>query len=306
LIFIFINFIALNQARAMSRYFEGVSELNNSKQSWYLLFKIILFGKKLSRKTSIENPADYGLKYSEHKISSGNGVEICFWCIPNMESKKVVILCHGHKKNKSYVLNEANFFWNQGYTCFLIDFRGAGNSNKSYNTAGYLEALDLKALDQYVNCNFEFEEKVYFGHSMGAIAIFRAISDLSLRPDRIIVEAVYKSLLETLKSRVRLLGLPAFPLAHMIVFWWSMIHRKSGLEMDLNRFAKNMKIPILMLHGENDSKAELQHAREGFDSLQGEVKKFVIMPGLIHESYLDKMEVLWTKEVISFLKNKGH
>jgi alpha-beta hydrolase superfamily lysophospholipase len=295
--------MAFNHATAMGKYIEGADDDFLEKESDFKKFKFLLFGKSLPRTILDQSPSTYGLKFSQHLISSEVGVDISFWCIPKENSKKVALLCHGHKRNKGHVLLEAQFLWEEGYTCFLIDFRGAGESNQSYTTAGHSEALDLAAMDNFVNKNYEFDEKLFFGHSMGAVAIFRGISELGLEGDKVIVEAMYSTLLETIRSRIKLMKLPSFPLAYLIVFWWSLIHKKSGFGLNMKAFGKKISIPVLMLHGENDPKAELRHAREIFEVLSSDQKKFVIMPGLIHETYLDKMKDLWTKEVTSFIKD---
>lgn len=302
LVFVLVNLIAFNQAKSMSSYVEPSSAIEKEVYSKWEILNFIIFGQKVGRPEISETPTDFNLNYSEHTINLDKEVTLSAWHIPHPSNEKIIIMFHGYSRSKSSLLLEAKAFWDNGYSIFIPDFRGGGESTLSYTTAGYLEADDVKAISDYVDKNLEFKTKVLFGHSMGAIAIFRAMEIYKVKADKLIVEAMYFSLIETVKSRVRLMGVPSFPLAYLIVFWGSVRQKMSGFSLNISNYAKNIETPILMLHGEEDKKAELRHAIDLFKAIKGKNKKFVVMPGLIHEPYYIKLEKQWTEEVFYFLK----
>lgn len=61
-----------------------------------------------------------------------------------------------------------------------------------------------------------------------------------------------------------------------------------------------IRVPILLFIGEKDDRVTVPQARSIYDRLQG-LKKFVVVPGVGHRSYLAVEPILWRKEVFGFL-----
>ncbi len=301
--FILINLVAINHATAMGTYIEnkGQDIVEFHEVGIGKLIKMIFWGQRVPRPKIDQTPTDYGMKYTEHLIQCPEDIVLSSWYMPNENSDKLIILLPGYSRAKSNLLIEAKAFWKMGYNVFLPDFRGAGDSNRAYTTSGHYEADDFKHIDAYVTKHFHFSQKVLFGRSMGAAAIFRAIHLYHVTADKIIVEGMYYSLLETIKSRVRLAKTPAFPLAYLIVFWACIKYRMPGFKLNMATFAASVDVPMLMLHGEKDPKAELYLAKKLYKQVKSSNKKFVTVPDLVHEAYLIKKEKIWMTEVISFL-----
>ena len=91
----------------------------------------------------------------------------------------------------------------------LVDFRGSGESSESYTTIGFREANDVSAVMHYVQTAVAHSSVILFGQSMGAVAILRAVHEDGITPDAVIVEAVFDTMLNTVRHRFAAMGLPS-------------------------------------------------------------------------------------------------
>jgi alpha-beta hydrolase superfamily lysophospholipase len=122
---------------------------------------------------------------------------------------------HAYVASKSSLLPAAQQFHQMGYAVEVVDFRGSGGSSGSSTTIGYFEAEDVVATvaDARQNALTKDEPLILFGQSMGAAAVIRAVGDLGVSPDAIILESPYDRLVSTANNRFHAMHLPAFPLA---------------------------------------------------------------------------------------------
>jgi len=214
---------------------------------------------------------------------------------------KLIIMFHGYAMEKSSLINEARALLAAGHAVLLVDFRGSGTSSADYTTIGYVEAEDVAASVRYVREYYSYKKIILYGQSMGAAAIFRAVDQLSVTPDALIIESIFDSLFNTVINRFDNLGVPYFPSAFLLVFW-------GGIQTDFNAFehnpvdyAQTIVYPVLFLHGEQDNKARLPMTMRVYDAVPVQQKKIVIFPETGHESLYRRHPTLWQSAVLSFL-----
>ena len=70
---------------------------------------------------------------------------------------------------------------------------------------------------------------------MGAVAILRAVQETGIKPDGVIVEAVFDTMLHAVRHRFEAMGVPAFPSAELLVFWGGV--ETGGGEKQFKEFA---------------------------------------------------------------------
>jgi uncharacterized protein len=87
---------------------------------------------------------------------------------------------------------------------------------------------------------------------MGSAAILKAVADKAVNPDGIIIELPFARLLDALRSRLRAVGLPPFPLAELMVFWGGIQHGFNGFARNPVTYASQVSSPTLILHGKLD------------------------------------------------------
>jgi uncharacterized protein len=146
---------------------------------------------------------------------------------PGTTNAPVVILFRGYGGDKSGTISEARAFLEMGLAVLLVDFRGSGASSESYTTVGFIEAEDVAASVGYARQQLHHSKVILYGQSMGAAAVLRAIDACGVRPDAVIAEAVFESMLHTVQHRFEAMGVPSLPSAELLVFWGGM---QNGLE----------------------------------------------------------------------------
>lgn len=262
--------------------------------------RVVFAGVKLRRPSNHNTPAEHGLLYEAHRYNVDDKITLEAWHVPCPRSKGIVLMFHGYLCAKSYLLAEASAFHELGYSTFLVDFRGSGGSTGTTTTIGYHEADDVTKTFEYVKQFSEDRPIILFGQSMGAAAVLRAVAVGKIRPDAIILEGVFDRLDSTVKNRFSRAGFPAFPMAHLLIFW-------GGVQADFPAFSHNpveyaskVNCPVLMLHGTEDRMATFAGAETVFQNLRGE-KQFQRFEGLGHEPYLAGNPELWKTVISQFL-----
>jgi dipeptidyl aminopeptidase/acylaminoacyl peptidase len=141
---------------------------------------------------------------------------------------------------------------------------------------------------------------ILYGQSIGAAAVLRAVGDLHVSPDAIIIDLPYDRLLSTAGNRFRAMHLPAFPLAQMLVFWGGVQQHYRGFDMNPADSAKNVRCPTLMFHGQLDRRVTIEQANAVFNNVAGP-KQFECSPDSGHVGFLTVHPDQWHAIVESFL-----
>jgi pimeloyl-ACP methyl ester carboxylesterase len=130
----------------------------------------------------------------------------------------------------------------------------------------------------------------------------KATSDYQLSVTSIIIECPFSTMLQTVKNRFTAMGIPAFPMAHLLVFWGGVQNGFNAYAHNPVDYARKIKCPTLLLYGEKDKKVTMEETKSIFNNLAGQ-KSLVTFPFAGHENYLTKYKELWTITVDRFLKS---
>lgn len=302
------NGVAWMQARAMTHYLvgEGIvrskkpEELSVAEKAW-----IVLTGVRVPRPVNERTPESVGLSYETHRIDfdseDDSEAYLEAWFTPAENSKGIVLLFPQYGGSKEGVLSPAQAFHSLGYDIFLVDFRGAGGSSGSTTTMGVREGADVAQAVSYVQQTWSDQPVVLYGASLGSVSVMRAIAHEGIEPHATILESPFDSLLKTVRHRFTASGLPAFPSAEVLVFW-------GGLQQNINGFAHNpaayaAKIdgPVLLMHGEADTRVKVEDAEAIFEQLAGD-KSLVFFPSIGHGAFAREYPAEWTQTVDQFLQ----
>lgn len=298
--FIALNVIAYRQARAMTHY-SGDRKATPSMEKLSSIQKagVLLFGAQMPRPANKKTPAEFGLPYEVVTMTGAHGLPLEAWFVPCVQAKGIVLMFHGHGGCKESLLAAAESFHRMNFEALLVDFHGSGGSGGDDNSVGFYEASDVAAA-----CAWAGEKHgplILYGVSMGAAASLRAVELNQARPAALVVECPFDSLLNTVGNRFRMMGLPAFPFAHLLVFW-------GGVQQGINAFnlapaesARSVRCPTLLLAGEEDHRVLIADTRRVFANLAGP-KTLKLFPGLGHESYLAARPDEWRSTVETFLR----
>jgi uncharacterized protein len=286
-IFLSLNVLSYVGAYALTHF--------SSPAHWHLGFP---------RPTSSKLPSDVGLEYVTQRIPIQQNEWLETWFIPAQSSVSsgTVLLFPGNGGSKAkQLLAPTEVFHHLGYDTLLIDFRGVGGSSGNTTTLGVREAKDVAlALNYAQRSNFQ-RPFVLYGVSMGSAAILKAVAHEKVNPDAVILELPFARLLNAVKSRLRAVRLPTFPMAEMLVFWGSMQHRFNGFAHNPVTYARQVTCPALLLHGRLDRWTTVEEINQIFQNLRGS-KQLTIFPNTGHSLLVTVDKEHWRRSVEQFLE----
>jgi len=294
-VFVLMNVVAFNHAWKFT-HFTGtdIPGTDHKNMSAAGLIKTAFFG--------IDNPRPArnwlpDRPYETIHIQSNEDLEC--WMIPAKNARGTVLMFHGYKDDKTGLLGRAYMLNDAGYNTMLVDMMGAGGSTGNRVTIGYDEAENV--LDCYKYLEEKGEQKiVLFGISMGAAALMKATADHNLKPACIIAEAPFSTMRETVAIRFDMMGVPKFPMAHLLVIWGGLQHSFWGYNHNPSDYARQITSPTLIMFGGKDDRVKLSEEQDIINNLQGE-KELIIYPEAGHVNFMGKYKDQWAEDITSFI-----
>jgi pimeloyl-ACP methyl ester carboxylesterase len=225
--------------------------------------RILILGINNPRPTNMAQPRQV---FETVLLKSAKSLEC--WYVPMPNSKGVVAIFHGFSGCKSMMLDRANEWWSLGYSTLLVDFPGSGGSEGNETTLGFHESKAVKTCFQYLQQKGE-RNIILYGGSMGAVAVLKAVSEYSISPKAIIIECPFGSLRQTTYARFHQMNLPGFPMADLLLFWGGIQQGFWAFGHNPMEYAKNVRVPTLLLYGGQDKEVSGGEITEIFENLQG-------------------------------------
>ena len=304
--FLFINLIAFVHAWHFTHFKEMGHRTEKPEQlSTTQKLKVLLAGITVPKPLNASGRSD---DVTEIVIQSRNGMKMkCWGAGPEGQEplRGVVLLFHGYAGHKSTLLEEATAFREMGYYALLVDFLGHGDSEGNATSLGYGEAEDIGAAIDWSHATFGAHYPVVlYGVSMGAVAILKNLADKPGKANAAIIEAPFASMRKTVANRFEIMGVPAFPLADLLVFWGGIQHGFWAFGHNGLDYAAEVEEPVLMMLGAEDQRAKVQDGKQIFEGLP-EPKHLVIFEGLAHQSFLRAEPGRWKEEVEAFLNQQS-
>lgn len=299
---VLLNVLAFNHARAMMSFTPGGPKTQKPEQlSLFTRIKVLIVGVNLPRPVSARQPSELSSQCHPLAIAAPGRLSLGAWYCNRGPDTPLVILFHGYGSEKSGLIPEAKVFLDLGASVMLVDFRGSGDSSEAYTTIGIAEADDVATVVRYAREHLPHSSIVLFGKSMGAAAILRAVHVHGIAPDAVILEAVFDTLMNTVRHRFQAMGVPSFPSAELLVFWGGRQQGFNGFSHEPVCYATSLKGPALFMHGTRDPRATLPEGRRVCAAVPG-VKVFKEFENAGHESYISIVPDEWKATVSNFLK----
>ncbi len=264
---------------------------------------MLLTGVSLPRPVNRRTPTAVGLDFETVRVAVTPKLQVEVWRIPSEQDGPTVVSFGGYGGSKEGLLPAAREFHDLGAEVWLADFRGCGGSDGNVTSIGFHEADDVAAVVRQA-VGARSRPLVLHGTSMGAAAILHAVHRGQVSADGLILECTFDGLASTVGNRFRLMHLPAFPLAHLLVFWGGVQLGFDGLAHNPADYAASVRCPTLLLQGDRDRRVTLVQAGRIASNL-GVHGRMVVFPGLGHEAYLDGQPERWRSEVTALLVRAG-
>lgn len=296
IVFILLNIIAFFHAYKFTHFGDNTLVRTSDPKELTFIHRIksLAFGINNPRPVNGQFPTK---PFETIKLKSNKTIEC--WLMKTENAKGTVVLFHGFAGEKSSLIVKSIIFRELGYNTLLVDFMGSGGSEGNQTTIGFFEAAEVKTCFDYLKSTGE--SKIYFwGTSMGAVAIMKAISDYNIQPTGIMIECPFGSMYETVCARFRLMNAPTFPMAGLLVFWGGLQNNFWAFGHNPTEYAKKIICPTLLLYGELDNKVSRTEIDEIFANIKAR-KQLKTYPLAGHENYLTKYEQEWKTDITNFL-----
>lgn len=294
--FVLVNCVAFIHARKFTHFVEGVdvrpSSTGNTPAQ---VAKTLLLGVDMPRP---KNDVEPQVPFKEIWLTNENG-NISSWWIEQDSAKGIIILSHGYGACKSKMLPVANAFIGMGYSTFIFDSTGSGDSEGNHCTIGYKEAKDLKTVYNHVKDNYKGD--IYtFGSSMGAALTLKSIAEEGIDPKGVILHCPFGSMEDAVKGKFRNMGVPFWGLGHLLVFWGGAQNGFNGFKYKPSEYAKNVRIPTLLIWGAKDLRVTKAETELIYENLAGE-KELIILENAAHSGLISSEPTKWRASVRNFL-----
>jgi uncharacterized protein len=224
-------------------------------------------------------PAEVGLRYQDVWIDTSDRVRLHGWLVPAASSLGLFLFCHGNAGNISHRVDNIQRLHEIGFTVFIFDYRGYGNSEGRISEEGFY--LDAEAAYRTARSFAERDnlKLIVFGRSLGGIAAVHIAAQV----------ACAGVILESTFTHMGAMAREHFPLPGT----------ERVLRSRLNSVDKigRVKAPLLFFHGDLDVIVPLRLGQELFEAAPSP-KEFVVIPGAGHndtylvagKTYFDKLE----------------
>ncbi|MDJ0510830.1 MAG: alpha/beta fold hydrolase [Crocosphaera sp.] len=220
-------------------------------------------------------PADLGLSYEEVWLSvttpQGKQQKIHGWWIDSQHyPDKVLLYLHGNGGNISHNLGPVKTFSEQGFSVFIIDYRGYGFSEGEFPTESEVYRDSQVAWDYLIEQRQIKPQNIFiYGHSLGgAVAI-----DLGVRKPNaagVIVENTFTSMKEMVDYLGSLYQL--FPTDLIL-------HQR----FDSLGKLRLLQVPLLLIHGTEDNTVPSYMSERLFQAATIP-KRILLVPNATHNN----------------------
>jgi pimeloyl-ACP methyl ester carboxylesterase len=218
---------------------------------------------------------------------AGNGVALHgLHCRATLPKRGTVVYLHGIADNRDSSIGVVRRFTAQGLDVVAYDSRAHGASEGNLCTYGYYEKEDLRRVIDTISPG----PLVLMGTSLGAaVALQEAATD-----DRVfgVIAAEVFSDLETI-ARERA---PSFFPGPLIAEAFRIVEQRGAFAVrDVSpvRAATTIRVPVLLIHGEDDVLTRPDHSRRVFAALAGR-KRLLLVPGAGHNESL-RHPTVWSE-----------
>ncbi len=242
-----------------------------------------------------------GLICENVEFESESGSKIKGWFLRGEKGKGAVILMHGVRANRLDLVERIRFLHNAGFSVLAFDFQASGESVGKQITFGFLESRDAEASVKFIKEKLPEEKIGVLGISMGGASFLLAKN--MPQTDVLILEMVYPTMQKAVENRLNLWFFHGAD--NFAPFLTGQFPFRSGISVDdLRPIDKisNLKIPVLIIAGENDKHTTIEESKQLFEAAN-EPKDLWIVPRAEHQDLSKVAPAEYEKRILDFFQN---
>lgn len=200
----------------------------------------------------------------------------------NEGGDKWAVILHGYNGSMADIYDIAMHYTEEGYNLLMPDLRASGESEGSFIGMGWLDRLDvINWIDVILEEN-PSSKVVIHGVDMGAdAALMLSGEPIKTSIKAIVAEGAYTSAWEVVKAEyeIRYEGKPVFPFLNMINPVMKVWAGYTLKEADATKQVAKTSVPILLIHGSNDTYATESMTNELNEAIASQHELLTISSG---------------------------
>ena len=221
------------------------------------------------RSNDSATPDVYGIEYDDVIFRTGDGLNLNGWFVPGKKPSPdadlhTLLWFHGNAGNINHRLENIKMLHERvPVNVFIIDYRQYGRSEGKISEKGTY--IDAGAALAHLHSRKEINQEkiIFFGRSLGsAVAVELALKE---KCRALILETPFTSILEMGKKLY-----PFLPVSLLLKTKYDSLSK-----------IRNIKVPILIMHGDKDDLVPFEHGKRLYD-MANEPKEFYTIPGAGH------------------------
>lgn len=215
-------------------------------------------------RSPVNDAPDWG-RVLDTKIPAQEGGFLEVWRVePEGKPKGIVLFAHGWGRNRGRMVARARIFGTWGYTTVIHSARDHGKSSKRKFMNAVRFAEDIESVMNWIG-----EPVILYGHSAGSAGAIIAAHRNHGRVSLLFLEASYAYTKEALTSLYRWFN-PFFGIffAPAILFFMDIMYKSSIDSISPALLAPEIKIPVMLIHGEKDARFPLKFAEKLKESFE--------------------------------------
>lgn len=242
------------------------------------------------------------LDKTDYVISSYDSYQLHATFIPSQDvTNRYVIISHGYGYNRMGSVKYVHLFRKMGYNCIIYDTRGHGENTRTTNLMGLIEHKDLLQVIQ--DSYRRYGSDIYLGLHGESMGSSLSVMALASKPavKFLISDCGYADLTKTLtylmKQQNKLPAWLIYPISIVSKLRFGLFYQ----DVSPYKALQNNEIPILFIHGEEDTFILPEHAHIMHEHNSG-FKDLLLVPEAEHAKSLITDADGYFEKVNSFLQ----
>ena len=217
-------------------------------------------------------------------VTSFDGLKLVGEYIPCENARATIIMFHGWRSSPVTDFSAGlPYYHSLGLNILLVHQRAQGKSEGRFTTFGIRERHDAHTWVKWHEKRFPGTPILLVGLSMGAATVLMACGKaFSPLVKGVIADCGFTSPYEIICSVMRSVYLPAKPLAASLSLFTRVFAGFGLKEYSTVDAMKQMKLPLLLAHGQADTFVPCHMSQSAFDACVSEDKVFLCVPNAGH------------------------
>ncbi|MBQ3528357.1 MAG: alpha/beta fold hydrolase [Clostridia bacterium] len=197
------------------------------------------------------------------------------------QGEDLVVIAQGINSEASYFCDEAEYFLSEGFSVFIFDMTGSGESSGD-SAVGFSQSVyDLRAALDHIENKYVFDDIFLLGHSRGAYAALCMLGDERDIAGVVSINGANSAMEAIMVSSEKRVGAFAYANYPMLWIYQSLLFDRETVSLSCADLIGNSSVPVLVVHAEDDETvpADRGSVMAHRDEIYRNGAEFISVPG---------------------------